>query len=71
MPDMETAVAWDLREMGPVWEEGVRAGLGHLKREKISSRYPAKAGTTWRRMRKNNPIRRVGGGSARTEWAAI
>jgi hypothetical protein len=42
----------------------VRVGLGRLKGEKISSQCPAKAGTTWRRRRRNNQIERDGGGLA-------
>jgi hypothetical protein len=54
VPDVEAAVAWDLRGMGSVWRKGVREGPAPQEAGKISSQCPTKAGTTWARTRKTN-----------------
>ncbi len=46
---------------------GGEGGPGPPEREEMSSRCPAKEGTTWRRTMKNKPIGCDGEGSARTE----
>jgi hypothetical protein len=45
----------------------MKLGLAYLRLGKIDSWSPAKAGTTWRKMKKNSIFGSDEGGSARTE----
>jgi hypothetical protein len=53
--------------MGSAWGNRVREDPAPQEAEKISSKYSAKAGTTWARMRKTDQFGCDGGGLARTE----
>jgi hypothetical protein len=71
VPDMETGCCLGSEGNGVSMGGGGEGWPSPLKGEKISSQWPAKAGTTWRRTRRNNKIGSDGGESARTKWAAI
>ncbi len=51
-PAWKQAVAWDLRELGSVWEKGVRPP----ERGKDKQLMLSKGRTTWRMTRRNNQI---------------
>jgi hypothetical protein len=67
VPGMDVSYCLGSEENGVRWGRGVRVGVGRQKGGKISSRCPTKAGTTWRRMRRNNEVGHDEGGSAQTE----
>jgi hypothetical protein len=71
VPDMETGCCLGSEGNGVSLGEGNGVGPELLERGKDKQSMPSKGGTTWGRTRRNNQIRRDGGGLARTEQAVF
>jgi hypothetical protein len=67
VPEIEGAVAWDLRKMGSAWGKWVREGQAPQEAGKISSQFSARAGTTWAKTRRTGQVGHDEEGSAQTE----